>query len=173
VTFGVSAALLVAAVAACGDDPTTVQLEVIEESTFADHYVTASDDTIAFDLGMMTAVPVEFTTGGSTNVYFQDLEVGVGDTAVEGDQVFMTYNGWIRDGTLFDDNVGGPPFDYTFRVGGVIAGMHFGMQGQKVGGTRLVVIPPELAYGYQGNGVIYPGAIVLFQVRLDSIQPAP
>jgi len=169
---GVLAAFLVAAVAACGSDPVTPELEVIEESTFAAQYVTASNDTIAFDLDSMTAVQVQLTSG-VTNVYFRDLESGVGDTAVANDSVFMTYNGWIRDGTLFDNNVGGAAFGYKFLVGGVIPGMHFAMQGQQVGGTRMVVIPPELAYGYNGSGSIYPGAIVLFQVRLDSIHAAP
>lgn len=143
------------------------ELEVIEEATFADQFVTASDDTVDFGLDSMTAVEVQLQSG-VTNVYFGDLEVGVGDTAVENDTVFISYNGWLRDGTLFDAG----QTRFRFFVGDVIAGIHFGARGQHVGGTRFMVIPPELAYGYRANGPIYPGAIVLFQVRIDSIHPA-
>jgi FKBP-type peptidyl-prolyl cis-trans isomerase len=166
---GVVAALLVAAVAACGSDPTTPELEIIEESTFADQFVTAANDTIDFDLASMTAVSVDLTNGGSVNVYYQDLQVGVGDTAVQNDTVFFSYDGWVRDGTLFDSN----QTKFRFFVGDVIAGIHFGAQGQQVGGSRLMVIPPELAYGYNSAGsIIYPGAIVLFRVQIDSIHAA-
>lgn len=165
---GVLAAFLVAAVAACGSDPTTPTLEVIEEATFASQFVTAANDTIDFDLGSMTPVSVELTNG-FTNVYVQDLEVGVGDTAVTGDSVFFSYDGWLRDGTRFDSG----QTQFRFLVGDVIAGIHFGAQGQQVGGTRFMVIPPELAYGYQSVGPIYGGAIVLFRVRIDSIHAAP
>lgn len=168
---GVAAALLVAAVAACGNDSTTPELEIIEESTFADQFVTAAEDTIDFDLGAMTAVSVDLTSGSSVDMYYQDLEVGVGDTAVTGDSVFMSYDGWTRDGTRFDS---GTALPFRFFVGDVIAGIHFGAQGQQVGGTRFMVIPPELAYGYRGAGTaIYPGAIVLFRVTIDSIHAAP
>jgi FKBP-type peptidyl-prolyl cis-trans isomerase len=163
------AALLVAAVAACGSDPTTPELEIIEESTFADQFVTAANDTIDFDLASMTAVSVDLTNGGSVNVYYQDLQVGVGDTAVQNDSVFFSYDGWIRDGTRFESG----QTTFRFFIGDVIAGIHFGTQGQQVGGSRLLVIPPELAYGYRGSGVIYPGAIVLFRVQIDSIHAAP
>jgi FKBP-type peptidyl-prolyl cis-trans isomerase len=159
---GVLAALLVALVAACGSDPTVVEFEVIENSEFSAVFVTAANDTLAFNLAAMTEM--------GTGIYFQDVVVGTGDTAVVGDSIFTRYNGWLRDGTRFDAGSFGLQFGNQAHS---IGGYQLGMQGQQVGGTRLIVIPPEWAYGSQGVGPIYPGAIVVFEIQLDSIHPAP
>jgi hypothetical protein len=150
---GVLAALLVALAAACGsDDPTGPTFEVIEEVEFA--------AALGIDLALMTEKD-------STGIYFQDLVAGVGDTAIVGDTLFIQFTGWLRDGLQFDTG----DFSYIFgNAATAIPGMHLGMQGQQVGGTRLMIIPSGWAYGSQGaGGIIYPGAIVIFEVQLDSI----
>jgi FKBP-type peptidyl-prolyl cis-trans isomerase FkpA len=38
----------------------------------------------------------------------------------------------------------------------------------KVGGKRLLVIPPSLGYGSQGRGPIPPNAVMVFQVEVVS-----
>lgn len=157
---------MVAGVAACGDDGTEpVVWDVIEEVTYAEAFVNPEDDTLTVDLGQMTEAE---TQPGEAGVWYRDVQVGVGDTAVESDSVFISYTGWVRDGTQFDTGA----IVFRFFVGDVIAGVHFGTQGQQVGGTRFIIIPPEWAYGPVGAGdIIYPGAIVLFEVRIDSIKP--
>ena len=149
---GVLAALLVALAAACGsDDPTGPTFEVIEEVEFA--------AALGIDLAQMTRMD-------TTGIYFQDLVAGVGDSAAAGDTVFVQYTGWLRDGVPFD--MGSFSYDF-FNPTSAIAGFQLGMQGQQVGGTRLIIIPPEWAYGSASIGPIYPGAILLFEIQLDSI----
>jgi len=155
------AAVLLLTVAACNDDPATIEFEVIDEVSFASQFITAANDTFDFSLGNFTEM--------STGVWFQDLTVGVGDTAVIGDTVFVRYNGWLRDGQLFDDGA----FSYTFLRPGVIAGFQFGMQGMQPGGERLVLVPPEWGYGTTAAGAIYPGAVLVFNIGLDSIHAVP
>ncbi|MDH3207318.1 MAG: FKBP-type peptidyl-prolyl cis-trans isomerase [Gemmatimonadota bacterium] len=161
---GVLAACCVALVAACGSDsPTAPVFEVIEDVTFADAFITTDDDTLTVDLGLMTVMD-------TTGIYFQDLVVGVGDSAAPGDTVFVRYEGWLRDGLRFDAG----SFSYEFfNPQAAIAGFQLGMQGQQVGGSRLIIMPPEWAYGSASVGAIYPGAILLFEVQLDSIHAVP
>jgi peptidylprolyl isomerase len=146
------AAVLVVFAAACGEDSTGPVFEVITEVSYADEYITAQGDTLTVDLAQMTET--------ESGVYIQDLLVGVGDTAVVGDTMFVQYTGWLRDATEFDSG----SFQFIFGDGSTaIGGFHFGTQGQLEGGSRLVIIPPEWAYGALSLGPVYPGAILLFE----------
>jgi len=158
---GMLAALVVAVAAACGDDATGVQFEEITEVDYADAFVTSANDTFTVDLAQMTETP--------SGVWRQDLVVGVGDSALYvNDTLFVTYTGWLRDGTLLDEGT------WQFILGDfgtAIAGWHYAMVEQQATGTRLAVIPPALAYGDQSIPPVYPGAILVFHLQLDSIHP--
>ena len=113
-------------------------------------------------------------------VLVTDVVAGVGDEALPGMVVVVHYTGWLYDpaakdrrGRQFDSSrERGQPFSFPLGGGRVIRGWEQGIPGMKVGGTRRLVIPPELAYGSRGagNGVIPPQATLLFEVELLGVE---
>jgi peptidylprolyl isomerase len=57
----------------------------------------------------------------------------------------------------------------TFALSGVIPGWQQGMPGMKVGGRRLLVIPPSLGYGAQGSGPIGANETLVFVVDVVGV----
>ncbi len=93
--------------------------------------------------------------------------------------VRVHYTGWLYDpktadhkGTKFDSSVDRKdPFEFRLGAGEVITGWDEGVAGMKVGGTRLVTIPPEMGYGSRGaGGVIPPNATLLFEIELLEVK---
>jgi FKBP-type peptidyl-prolyl cis-trans isomerase len=84
----------------------------------------------------------------------------------------VQYTGWLTDGTKFDSSLDhGQAFEFPLGRGSVIPGWDEGVAGMKVGGTRVLVIPPALAYGDTGSGsVIPPKATLVFEVQLVAIK---
>jgi len=113
------------------------------------------------------------TTGGGTltttasGLKYVDLVVGTGETPATTDLVTVHYTGTLENGTVFDASRqhGGPA---SFPLNRVIKGWTEGVSTMKVGGTRKLVIPPDLAYGAQGagNGLIPPNSTLTFIVEL-------
>jgi FKBP-type peptidyl-prolyl cis-trans isomerase len=103
----------------------------------------------------------------------QDLIEGDGQAAKTGDQVSVQYVGVLFDsGKQFDaswDN-DEKPFEFTLGSGQVIDGWDRGIVGMKVGGRRKLTIPPDLAYGEQGQPPSIPAnATLVFEVDLKKI----
>ena len=106
---------------------------------------------------------------------YDDTAAGDGDTARAGQHVSVHYTGWLHDpaapngrGKKFDSSKDrGQPFSFGLGQGQVIRGWDEGFQGMKVGGTRVLTIPPEMGYGARGaGGVIPPNATLVFEVEL-------
>ncbi len=104
---------------------------------------------------------------------YQDIVVGEGDIAAPGVVVSVHYTGWLSSNdTKFDSSVDrGTPFEFNLGAGMVIKGWEEGVTGMAVGGTRNLIIPSDLAYGERGagNGLIPPGAELIFKVELLGI----
>ena len=115
-------------------------------------------------------------TKTASGLIIDDLVVGTGDHAAAGKSVTVHYTGWLFNGgergKKFDSSKDrGDPFGFPLGAGHVIKGWDEGVQGMQVGGTRLLVIPPELGYGARGaGGVIPPNATLIFDVELLGVK---
>jgi FKBP-type peptidyl-prolyl cis-trans isomerase FkpA len=116
-------------------------------------------------------VDLDASTRTTNGAYFRDIVAGTGAVIAGGDQVSVHYTGWLSNGTTIDNShSSGATFDFQFTPGQVIAGWIEGMAGMKVGGQRQLVIPPWLAYGEGGTGVIPPNAVLVFNIELVAVQ---
>lgn len=108
-----------------------------------------------------------------TELVTDDIVEGDGATAKQGDQITVQYVGVdYATGEQFDaswDN--GQPLPLQLGAGQVISGWDQGLEGMKVGGRRELIIPPDLAYGAQGQPPdIAPNATLVFVIDLLDVQ---
>ncbi len=105
----------------------------------------------------------------SSGLQYKVLTQGTGSLPKELDIIECHYKGTLIDGTVFDSSYQrGKPA--VFQLGGVIKGWIEALQKMKVGSKWMLYIPPELAYGDQGAGLlIKPGATLIFEVEILSI----
>lgn len=102
----------------------------------------------------------------------ETIKEGAGEAITNGKTAVVDYVGKLTDGTVFDASARhGQPFAFPLGAGMVIKGWDQGVLGMKVGETRILTIPPELAYGDTGaGGVIPPKATLVFEVTLREIK---
>lgn len=110
-----------------------------------------------------------------TSALFGELQVGTGDELTADKKAAVYYKGWLTNGQLFDatqaDKDGKlQPFVFTMGAHQVIPGWEQAIFGMKVGGKRLLIVPPSVGYGPTGQGPIPGNAVLVFQVELLAVQ---
>lgn len=152
-----TAALVVLAFAGCGDDD--------DDETAAP----STTETQA-DLDTTTKPKIEVPEGAPpAGLQIEDIKEGDGATAASGNSVTVHYVGVsYSNGKQFDASWDrGQPFTFSLGGGEVIPGWDQGVAGMKVGGRRELTIPPELAYGEQGQPPdIAPNETLIFVIDL-------
>lgn len=99
-----------------------------------------------------------------------DTIIGTGDEVPAGATITAHYTGALcKDGTIFQSShdFGDPA---TFPLDRVIPGWTQGVPGMKVGGTRRLIIPSELAYGSaRAAANIPPNSDLVFDIELVAL----
>jgi peptidylprolyl isomerase len=112
----------------------------------------------------------------ASGLQITDTKVGTGASPKTGQVCVMHYTGWLYQngakGAKFDSSLDrGQPFEFPIGTGRVIKGWDEGVASMKVGGKRILVIPPGLGYGARGaGGVIPPNATLMFEVELLAVK---
>ena len=104
-----------------------------------------------------------------------DLIEGDGEVAESGSLLSMHYVGVLHDnGEQFDASWDrGATFDFQLGSGQVIQGWDEGIEGMRVGGRRVLTIPPEQAYGNNATGSIPANSTLVFVVDLVDVVTLP
>ncbi|HBL75533.1 MAG: hypothetical protein A2W90_03375 [Bacteroidetes bacterium GWF2_42_66] len=108
----------------------------------------------------------------ANGVYYVVIEEGTGNTPQSGDKVSVSYNGLFIGGAMFDSS-GDPDsygyYTYTHRVTDMLDGWEEGIETIKKGGTSLLIVPSNLAYGEYGYYDIPPYTTLLFEIYVHDI----
>ena len=114
---------------------------------------------------ILTTMPIVKTASG---LQYMDFKIGSGAVPATNATVRVNYEGRLTDGSAFDKGNGS-----TFSLNDVVAGFAEGIRSMRVGGTRRLIIPPNLGYGANppGGSDIPPNATLIFIVDLVGIEP--
>ena len=104
--------------------------------------------------------PSELTT--------KDIIVGTGAEVKPTSTLTVHYTlmAWST-GKIIESSWSGAPA--TFPLAAVVEGWQKGLPGSKVGGRRLLVLPPEMGYGARGAGPIGPNETLIFVVDIVGV----
>jgi FKBP-type peptidyl-prolyl cis-trans isomerase FkpA len=125
--------------------------------------------------GKPSAAPASAVSSMQSTV----LKPGTGEGITAGKIAVVQYTGWLYEasakdykGKQFDSSrTQGQPFRFPLGTGEVIKGWDQGVAGMKVGESRRLIIPADLAYGDSGAGsVIPPGATLVFDIDLVAVE---
>ena len=114
----------------------------------------------------------ETSSGG---VKYLELAGGTGPQPDAGKLVTVHFTGRLQDGTVFSDSrETGEPFQFNLGEGEVIGGLEEGIGMMKEGSRGMLVVPPELGYGSEGDGKsVPPGATLFFNLELVKVASPP
>lgn len=142
--------LVVIMAAACGgdDDPFLPPLGE-DEVVFA--------PSLGVDLDAMDKLPL--------GIWITDEVVGEGTVVVDSVIVEATVQGWLPDGTQFEDGIA----QWVTGIGATIPGFDGGVIGMRDGGIRLIVVPPELGWGTSPPSGVPVNSWLVFRVEVTGV----
>lgn len=136
-----------------------------------DKEVSATADNLPTVTTNMGEAPTIGAPSGTppTTLVTKDIIVGTGVEVSSTSTITFHYTlmTW-SNGTLIESSwTSGSPA--TFPLTQLIVGWQQGIPGMKVGGRRLLVVPPDLGYGAQGSGPVGPNETLIFVIDIVSV----
>jgi peptidylprolyl isomerase len=106
-------------------------------------------------------------TRTDSGLMYMVLKEGSGDKPASGTMISAHYTGMFVDGRKFDSSIDrGEPIRFQVGKGRVIDGWDEALLDMKKGEKRILIIPPDLAYGHKQRGPIPPNSTLVFEVEL-------
>ncbi len=173
--------ILSIALAACQSDESsaTAESDIHTDEAVAsteDEAPAGEDAIVFFDENAATPEPIVLEDAVVTESGLQFLEVsaGEGPAPQSGDIVVMNAIGTLPDGTeIANTYTQGLPFVAIFGREQLLPGWEEGVGMMKEGGQAQLVLPPELAFGEEGYGMIPPNSQVVLEIELVAVDAPP
>ena len=109
---------------------------------------------------------------GEKGLEYVELRPGTGREALPGCVVTLEFMGWCDGAKIDSSSDRGQPYTYALGQEVVIPGWNLGIKGMREGGVRLLIIPPELAYGKEGKpGFVGPDKTLWYRIELKKSVP--
>ncbi|MDR2808480.1 MAG: FKBP-type peptidyl-prolyl cis-trans isomerase [Spirochaetaceae bacterium] len=108
-----------------------------------------------------------------SGIYYIVQKAGAGAKPAKGANVSVRYRGLFLSGKVFDaSDLHGGSLEFKVGVGQVISGWDETLLDMQKGEKRLVILPPEAAYGERGagSGLIPPHSFLVFEMELLDIK---
>ncbi|TDP02479.1 FKBP-type peptidyl-prolyl cis-trans isomerase [Flavobacterium sp. 245] len=101
-----------------------------------------------------------------SGLYYIINEQGTGKQPTSSSTVTVAYKGYFTNGNIFDQSSSA---GISFPLNKVISGWTEGIPYFKEGGSGVLLIPSHLAYGSYSRPGIPAGSVLLFDVKLISV----
>ena len=158
-------ALALVALAALG----AIEMNSSESTTPSASTAPASDSlpTVSANAGEVPTVSAP-TGAAPRELTTKDIIVGTGAEVLPTSTLTVHYYlmTWSNGKVIESSWIGQPA---TFPLAQVVEGWQKGLPGAKVGGRRLLVLPPDMGYGAAGAGPIGPNETLIFVVDIIGV----
>lgn len=101
-----------------------------------------------------------------SGLYYVILNQGTGSNPTATSNVTVAYKGYFTNGTVFDQSSSAGS---SFYLNQVIKGWTEGIPYFKTGGNGILLVPAHLGYGNNNYNGIPGGSVLIFDVKLNSI----
>jgi FKBP-type peptidyl-prolyl cis-trans isomerase len=102
---------------------------------------------------------------------YLDKSEGYGSPLINGQKVTVHYIVRLEDGSVQEDTYkSGKPFTFQLGDESTLRGVNEGIAGMKKSGKRILVIPPELAYGSRAINKIPANSTLIFELEILDIK---
>jgi len=116
---------------------------------------------------------------GPDGLRIKELQIGQGMEAQEGMLATIHFIGWLdQDGArgreIYNTRAEARPVSFVIGTDKVMPAWNAGVVGMRVGGTRMLLVPPAMAYGNRGvDDIIPPNASLMLRIELLSLEESP